>query len=222
MGRDKLKEERALGIKLTNDLLLGKIKLEDNPYWLGNRKGGGVINQMLLKGATIQQLIKKSGRKKSGVKAHFPHLKKRGLIVSKTDKNNKVVYKFEKSTNGESKDEAIEVSNLSKLKEQKYIEGKPNEVLVTKYERDPKARKKCIEHYGCSCSVCSFNFEEVYGEVGKNFIHVHHLKLVSTTGEDEVDPMKDLRPVCPNCHAMIHKRKEPFSIEELKERMKNS
>ncbi len=224
MGRVKL-TERGLGIKLTNDLLSGKIKLEDNQYWLGNKKKGGIINQMLLEGATMQQLIKRSGRKESGVKAHFPHLKKRGLIVSKTkSKNNEVVYKFEfNTTHRESKEEIVTTSNPLRLnKKEVYIEGKPNEVLVTKYERDPKAREKCIEHFGYSCSVCSFNFEKVYGEVGKDFIHVHHLKLVSATGEGEVNPINDLRPVCPNCHAMIHKRKEPFSIEELKKMMNNS
>ncbi|MDB9470225.1 hypothetical protein PN480_18680 [Dolichospermum circinale CS-1225] len=34
--------------------------------------------------------------------------------------------------------------------------------------------------------------------------------------EYEVDPIKDLRPVCPNCHAMIHRRLPPLSIDEIK------
>ena len=57
-----------------------------------------------------------------------------------------------------------------------YTEGTPNQVLVTKYERNPFARKTCIDHYGLSCSVCEFNFENEYGELGKDFIHVHHLR----------------------------------------------
>ncbi len=224
MGKTEL-TERALGIKLTNDLLSGKIKLEDNPYWLGNRGQAGLINQGLLEGGTLEDLKNYSKSASNGrVSSQISDLKKRGLIVSKTkSKNNEVVYKFENNTTyGESKEEVIATTiNPSKLKEQKYIEGKPNEILVTRYERDLRAREKCIEHFGYSCSVCNFNFEKVYGEVGKDFIHVHHLKLVSTTGEGEVDPVNDLRPVCPNCHAMIHKREEPFSIEELKEIMKN-
>ena len=102
-----------------------------------------------------------------------------------------------------------------------YTEGTPNQVLVTKYERNPFARKTCIEHYGLTCSVCQFNFEDRYGELGKNFIHVHHLKQVATIGKEyKIDPINDLRPVCPNCHAMIHKRKAPYSIEEIKEIIK--
>lgn len=99
-----------------------------------------------------------------------------------------------------------------------YTEGTPNQVLVTKYERNPYARKTCIDHYGYSCVVCEFNFQKEYGDLGKDFIHVHHLKLVSTVREEyKIDPIRDLRPVCPNCHAMIHKRKEPFTIEDIKE-----
>lgn len=98
-----------------------------------------------------------------------------------------------------------------------YTEGTPSQVILTKYERNPFARKACIAHYGLSCSICNFNFEQAYGDIGKNFIHVHHLTQVANVGKQHlVDPIKDLRPVCPNCHAMIHKRKQPFGIEELR------
>ena len=90
-------------------------------------------------------------------------------------------------------------------------------MTFTKYERNPFARKVCLQHYGSSCAVCDFNFEKVYGDIGKDFIHVHHLTQVAKVGKQySVDPVNDLRPVCPNCHAMIHKRKEAISIEELK------
>ncbi len=99
-----------------------------------------------------------------------------------------------------------------------YSEGTPNQVTVTKYERNPFARKVCIGHYGLSCFVCELNFEKAYGQIGKDFIHVHHLKQVATIRKEyKIDPIQDLRPVCPNCHAMIHKRKEPLTIEEMKE-----
>jgi len=66
--------------------------------------------------------------------------------------------------------------------------------------------------------VCNFDFEKNYGEVGKNFIHVHHLKpLHEITEKYELNPINDLRPVCPNCHAMLHRRKGCFSIAELKD-----
>jgi 5-methylcytosine-specific restriction protein A len=44
-----------------------------------------------------------------------------------------------------------------------YTEGTPNQVTLTKYERNPFARKKCIAHFGLSCVVCDFNFEKTYG-----------------------------------------------------------
>lgn len=98
-----------------------------------------------------------------------------------------------------------------------YFEGARCRVTVNAYERDPNARSACIEHYGTSCTVCGFSFGRVYGPAGDGFIHVHHLKPLSDVGERyQVDPIEDLRPVCPNCHEMIHRRTPPYSLEEVK------
>lgn len=98
-----------------------------------------------------------------------------------------------------------------------FTEGSPNKICITRYERNPIARKTCIDHYGLSCAVCDFNFEKAYGKIGRNFIHVHHLFQIAKIGRKHtVDPIKDLRPVCPNCHVMIHQRKVPYTIEEMR------
>lgn len=98
-----------------------------------------------------------------------------------------------------------------------HIEGRVRQVLVNVYERNPAARAACIAHYGTSCAVCSFDFGKTFGDIGQGFIHVHHLQeLSSIAAEYEVDPIQDLRPVCPNCHAMLHKRNPAYSIDELK------
>ncbi|WP_420209474.1 HNH endonuclease [Candidatus Electronema sp. JC] len=95
-------------------------------------------------------------------------------------------------------------------------EGAAKQIIVNAYERNSEARRICLEFYGTNCSVCNFNFKDGYGEIGENFIHVHHLKPLSEIGKEyELNPIQDLRPVCPNCHAMLHKRKPPYSIEEL-------
>lgn len=99
-------------------------------------------------------------------------------------------------------------------------EGNFAERLVNIYERNPRARVICIAHHGKICVCCGFNFFEVYGDIGKDFIHVHHLKLISEAKEEyELDPIRDLRPVCPNCHAMIHRKDPPFTIEEIRSMM---
>ncbi len=107
--------------------------------------------------------------------------------------------------------------------EKSYHEGAVSKVLVNSYERNPEARRICIEHYGINCSVCGINFDEMYGVIGKDFIHVHHLQPLSEISETyEVDPIADLIPVCPNCHAMIHRRKPPLSIEEMRELLRET
>lgn len=103
---------------------------------------------------------------------------------------------------------------------QEYYEGASQQIMVNTYERNPKARSACIEHYGARCIVCSFDFVEKYGDIGKDFIHVHHTKPLGEIGSEyKVDPINDLCPVCPNCHAMLHRRKPPFSIDELRSKL---
>ncbi|MEI7677429.1 MAG: HNH endonuclease, partial [Bacteroidales bacterium] len=96
-------------------------------------------------------------------------------------------------------------------------EGLKKTVIVNSYERNPKARKLCIEYWDAICAVCSVNFEKIYGEIGKGFIHVHHLTPISKIGETyQVDPINDLIPICPNCHSMIHRHEPPLTIYDLK------
>src|SRR6185369_14820463 len=84
----------------------------------------------------------------------------------------------------------------------KYFEGAKKQVRVNAYERDPGARTTCLKVHGYHCAVCDFSFEVRYGEIGKEFIHVHHLKpLALLQGKRELNAVADLRPVCPNCHA---------------------
>lgn len=99
-----------------------------------------------------------------------------------------------------------------------YYEGVSTTVAVNAYERDPRARKACIEHYGAVCSVCGLDFGVMYGTLGQGFIHVHHIVPLSTIRKSYVvNPIKDLRPVCPNCHAMLHRGAEVLTIEQLKD-----
>lgn len=99
-----------------------------------------------------------------------------------------------------------------------YREGAAVQVLVNAYERNPAARKACIKHWGTSCVVCGFDFYLKYGEIGQGFIHVHHLRPMAQCNEEyDIDPVNDLRPVCPNCHAMLHRPRQVLSIEELQQ-----
>ncbi|HAS6359668.1 TPA: hypothetical protein I7232_22170, partial [Vibrio vulnificus] len=94
-------------------------------------------------------------------------------------------------------------------------EGKQTTSVATRYERNALARKLCLEFHGYSCKICDFNFEKVYGARGNGFIHVHHIKPLSEISREHVvDPEADLVPVCPNCHAMLH-RYEDIMPEEL-------
>ena len=99
-----------------------------------------------------------------------------------------------------------------------FYEGARRQISVNTYERDRAARDKCLQYYDTRCAVCAQDMSEIYGPEAEGLIHVHHLKPLSEIKEDyRVDPIADLRPVCPNCHAVIHRRrKPPYKIEEVK------
>jgi hypothetical protein len=98
-----------------------------------------------------------------------------------------------------------------------YLEGTAVRVLVNRYERDREARDACVAHHGAVCVVCSFEFVREYGEMGEGFIHVHHMVPLATLGQQyRVDPINDLVPVCPNCHAMLHRSEPPMTVDELR------
>ncbi len=105
------------------------------------------------------------------------------------------------------------------------FEGIKETVNINRYERNRIARSKCIEFHGTNCKVCNLDFEKKYGSIGKGFIHVHHIiPLHKIEKEYRINPIEDLIPVCPNCHAMLHRKInniEP-TIEELKLIIKDS
>lgn len=106
----------------------------------------------------------------------------------------------------------------NELRESELVpEGAKQTVVVNRYERNASARATCVQHWGLDCAVCGFNFGVRFGTRGAGYIHVHHLKPLGEIGaEYQLDPVNDLRPVCPNCHAMLHASTPAASIEELK------
>lgn len=104
-----------------------------------------------------------------------------------------------------------------------YTEGRPLTKESLAWERDPRARRRCIAIHGTACAVCGFDFGKTYGPEFAGKIEVHHLHPLSEIREEhETDPASDLVPVCPNCHRMLHSDPDGgvFSVEELKELMK--
>ena len=102
-------------------------------------------------------------------------------------------------------------------------EGKKKEFYVSKYERNPLNRMNAIKIHGTKCMICGFDFESFYGEAGRNFIEVHHIKPLATLDEEvTIDPEKDLVCVCSNCHRIIHrKRNGVYTLDEVKRMLGN-
>lgn len=113
--------------------------------------------------------------------------------------------------------EEIDESDLEDIKE-----GHKKQIVVNAYERNPEARRRCIAYYRkknqgrIKCEICGFDFGKVYGDEFEGKIHIHHIKDIATIGEEYVvDAIKDLLPICPNCHMVAHSRKPALLPEEI-------
>ena len=97
-------------------------------------------------------------------------------------------------------------------------EGRKVCYYTTKYERNSKNRSDAIRIHGTVCMVCGFDFEKKYGEIGRGFIEVHHVRPLSSRNEEVViNPETDLVCVCSNCHRMIHRDHDNIlTIDELR------
>ena len=101
---------------------------------------------------------------------------------------------------------------------QEMKEGDIKYFDAAKYERNPKARKACLAAHGTACMVCGLDFGKEYGPEFAGKIEVHHIVPLSQIGKEYVvDPVKDLVPVCPNCHTALHSKKGGvYTVEELR------
>lgn len=133
-----------------------------------------------------------------------------------SDYNNNVIILSNNTSRNELIPEEIVNSN-------NYFEGAIAKILVNRFERNAQARRICIQHYGCKCYACNVILEDIYGERAKDFIHVHHIVPLRKIGKRyKLNPIKDLRPLCPNCHAVIHRYKPEIEIDELKQIINNN
>ena len=104
-----------------------------------------------------------------------------------------------------------------------FPEGASSTVMVNRYERDPRNRTAAIAIHGYRCLACGFDFQIAYGELGEEFIIVHHVVPVSQIGADYViNPATDLVTLCANCHSMIHRKDPPLTLDQLKHILQKS
>jgi len=115
-------------------------------------------------------------------------------------------------------DETVEIAKVN----DRYVEGALRDVQMQRYERSPAARQACLSHYGYDCFACGTNLRRHYRGLPVELIHVHHEEpLAANPGPRAVDPVAELKPVCPNCHAVIHSRTPPYSIGELRQMLRD-
>jgi 5-methylcytosine-specific restriction protein A len=119
----------------------------------------------------------------------------------------------------EDNDESLYLDEIGTQGE--HVEGGKSAAMRSFYKRNPRARTDCLAHHGYSCSVCTFDFERTYGKIGRRFIHVHHVNDIALNGDVKyvIDAINDLKPVCPNCHAMLHRETPALSVEKLRQIM---
>lgn len=186
----------------------------DGENWLGHGALGGQyakLDNLLLDGATMEEM-QHAGNAKSTIRAHIQSLKRDHDLLVIKDAHGRWMFDRKHLEIAVSEPFPEEIAEPQGLPE-----GAVRTITVNAYERNREARDECIKVHGTTCTICAFNFRDAYGEVAEGRIHVHHLRPLSEIGEEYfVDPVADLRPVCPNCHLVLHLRNPAYSIEEVK------
>lgn len=104
-------------------------------------------------------------------------------------------------------------------------EGKQVTVTHLLYERNRcivnKKKQQTALKGELECEICHFNFEKVYGNVGKNFIEAHHIVPLAEAKGLHKTKLEDLILVCSNCHRMLHRIPSKNAVDILKNRLKN-
>ncbi|MEK4536336.1 HNH endonuclease [Peribacillus sp. FSL K6-1552] len=200
-------------------------------------KNHRLVTKVTIKHETSKQLL--TPAKKRGIKLLFEHsstikFEDVSMVHYKQDRPNGNAWEKEPSNDfrtlfGAYREKYIEHIVINDIdaeiaqEDSYYRDGEVKFYHGARYERNPKNRIEAIRIHGTICKVCDFNFEEVYGERGKDFIEVHHIKPLSTFKyEMVIDPKEDLVPVCSNCHRVIHRKKDDvLSVEELRSLISN-
>ena len=206
------KKKGLFGFGIVEDFLLDQESLV-NKDKITNRIIGKLY---ILLNPKINEIIELSY-----LKEHFPEQKwtpQNCGIMIKNEYVNILIESWKEILN---KNIAFKEKANSKI----FLEGNPQQKLYTYYERDPKARDICLKKKGYTCTVCEINMADKYGDVGNEFIHVHHINFLASIKKEHIlDPELDLVPVCPNCHSMLHKeyKNNYLTIEELKKIVKSN
>lgn len=107
-------------------------------------------------------------------------------------------------------------------------EGSVKTVSAKRKQRSKKLREAAIAKYTeadgtIKCAVCGFDFRKTYGKLGEGYIAIHHeVPIFQMPSEGTTTfinkAIQNVKPVCPNCHSMIHRNKNKMlSIQELKD-----
>lgn len=116
--------------------------------------------------------------------------------------------------------EKVSNANLATDNEKETSEGFKREIVREESVRNQTIVKRAKLLLGTKCSVCGFSFETNYGKHGAGFIEMHHLHSIAKG--QRTTKVEDLRPVCSNCHRMLHRGSDIMSIEALKIIMKEA
>lgn len=98
-----------------------------------------------------------------------------------------------------------------------FEEGTASVTRTIRYERDRRNRAAAIAIHGTACLACGVELGVRYGMVAEGFIEVHHVvPVASMEAGYRVNPVQDLVPLCPNCHAVAHRQDPPLTVDEIK------
>lgn len=209
----------ALLINISDKTTLTEIQINEIEKYLPNEEEGGVYG--LDKERPMKNLLHIKKMKQIKVNLPLPTFTKYQSAESLSDAK---FIRYQYARINPQKEEWVksQIGTPSVTKED-YVaeEGKRYEIesKMLKTKRNRRIVAEAKDRYEAICEACGDNLQIKYDEYGKNYIQFHHREPLSSYPEGKLNSYKDLAPLCPNCHVIIHRTKPIMSVKDFREKV---
>lgn len=104
-----------------------------------------------------------------------------------------------------------------------FSEGLAAQKEITVFKRCAKLVAEVKAEREPICECCGFDFKRIYGNIGDGYTECHHMDpLYKRAGKNLPTSKDEVALLCANCHRMVHRTRDGYTIAEVKAEMERA